>query len=155
MSLRNFAEAMLPLYAPGGIVFGVGFGGVSNGIGLIALSAPGPRLSLIIVTEGKSPLDEARWPRYGLSGSTLDAMRRSRYDRRKSPLDAVRWPHYGLSGSTLDAMRRSRYDRRKSPLDAARWPHYGLSGSTLDAMRRSRYDRRKSPLDAHVGPVMA
>jgi hypothetical protein len=94
------------------------------------LSAPGPRLSLIIVSEGKN---------------TLDVMRRSRHDRRKSPLDAARWPRDGLSGSTLDAMRRSRYDRRKSLLDAARWPRYGLSGSTLDAMCRSRYDRRKKP----------
>jgi hypothetical protein len=64
-------------------------------------------------------------------------MRRSRYDRRKSPLDAARQPHYGLSGSTLDAMPQSRYDRRKSPFDAARGPRYGPTKGTLAAVHLS------------------
>jgi hypothetical protein len=65
MSLRSFAEVMLPLYAQGGIVFGVGFGGVSNGVGA-------DRIECTWTT----PVTYYR----GLSGSTLDAVRRSRYD---------------------------------------------------------------------------
>jgi hypothetical protein len=99
----------------------------------------------------KSPHDAAQRSRYGLSGSTPGAMRRSRYDRRKSPLDAAQRSRYGLRGSTPGAMRRSCYDRRKSPLDAAQRPHYGLGGGALDATFRSSHDRRIGPLDAVRG----
>jgi hypothetical protein len=51
-----------------------------------------------VMTEGKVRSMRHDWPRYGLSGSTLDAMCRSRYDRRKSLLDAARlaplWPKW-------------------------------------------------------------
>jgi hypothetical protein len=149
---RSYAT---PIHSKGGIVFEVAFSGVSDGVGADCIECARATPVTYRHNRRKSPLDTAQRPRYGLSGSMLDAMRRSYHDRRKSPLDAAQRPRYGLSGSTLDAMRRSRHDRRKSPLDAAQRPRYGLSRSTLDAMRRSRHGRRKSRLTRHKGPIMA
>jgi hypothetical protein len=132
-----FRRSYAPPIRSGGIVFGVGFGGVSNGVGAGRIECTRATPVTYYRDRRKSPLDAARWPRYGLSGSTLDAMPRSRYNRSKSPLDAARWPRYGLSGNTLDVMRRSRYDRRKSPLDAACWPHDGSAKGTLAAVHWS------------------
>jgi hypothetical protein len=80
--LHGFAEVMLPLYTSGGIVFGVSFGEVCNGV--VAESIKCIRATPVTYYHDRrtSPLDAVCWPRDGLCESMLDVVHWSRYDRR-------------------------------------------------------------------------